>query len=138
MVAAFSKAFKVILLASAGTVLGCSAEEMTTGASSSEIGDREARTAARFEALRGTPELASFLRAMPKGGDLHNHLSGAVYAESYIAWARQDGLCLDRNRMGLVPAAQFANPGVVPMPASNDEPLYDQIVRAWSMKDFTP
>ena len=28
---------------------------------------------------------------MPKGGDLHTHLSGAVYAESYLAWAAESG-----------------------------------------------
>ena len=28
---------------------------------------------------------------MPKGGDLHSHLSGAVYAESYIQWAAAKG-----------------------------------------------
>ena len=31
---------------------------------------------------------------MPKGGDLHNHLSGAIYAESYLRWAADDQLCL--------------------------------------------
>jgi adenosine deaminase len=35
----------------------------------------EARTAARFEAVVGNrAQLRLFLRAMPKGGDLHNHL----------------------------------------------------------------
>lgn len=32
---------------------------------------------------------------MPKGGDLHNHLSGAIYAETFIQWAAQGGLCVD-------------------------------------------
>jgi adenosine deaminase/adenosine deaminase CECR1 len=46
------------------------------------------RTAAWFEARRGSPGLLrSFIQRMPKGGDLHNHLSGAAYAESYLAWA---------------------------------------------------
>src|SRR5262249_51923370 len=27
--------------------------------------------------------------------DLHSHLSGAVYAESYIAWAIEAGLCVE-------------------------------------------
>src|SRR5262249_37960801 len=41
----------------------------------------EARAAAHFDSIRRDPlRLALFLRAMPKGGDLHNHLSGAVYA----------------------------------------------------------
>ena len=43
---------------------------------------------ARFEAARTNhTELRAFLRRMPKGGDLHTHLSGAVYAERFIAWA---------------------------------------------------
>jgi hypothetical protein len=32
---------------------------------------------------------------MPKGAALHTHLSGAVYAESYIAWAAAGGLCVE-------------------------------------------
>src|SRR5687768_8277188 len=37
----------------------------------------EERAAARLQAIEGDAEaLALFLRAMPKGGDLHNHLSG--------------------------------------------------------------
>ena len=31
---------------------------------------------------------------MPKGGDLHNHLTGSIYAESYLRWAAEDNLCL--------------------------------------------
>lgn len=55
----------------------------------------ERAVAAHFESLRDRPpELAMFLRRMPKGGDLHNHLSGAIYAESLIRWAAEDGLCL--------------------------------------------
>jgi adenosine deaminase len=37
--------------------------------------------------------MRAFLHRMPRGGDLHVHLSGAVYAERFIAWAAQDGLC---------------------------------------------
>jgi len=34
--------------------------------------------------------LRAFLRRMPKGGDLHTHLAGAVYAERFIAWAAHE------------------------------------------------
>src|SRR6267143_6015503 len=56
----------------------------------------EQRTALYFESIRKSPpqELA-FLLKMPKGGDLHNHLSGAIYAESYIQWAADNGLCVN-------------------------------------------
>lgn len=50
----------------------------------------EDRAAAWFDAHRDRPPmLRMFLQRMPKGGDLHTHLSGAVYAESYISWAAE-------------------------------------------------
>src|ERR1700716_743812 len=54
-----------------------------------------AATARRLTAIRNQPLLLeAFLREMPKGGDLHNHLSGSVYAESYLKWAAEDNLCI--------------------------------------------
>jgi adenosine deaminase len=42
----------------------------------------ERSTARRFEqARRDEPSLIAFLRAMPKGADLHNHVGGALYSE---------------------------------------------------------
>lgn len=38
-------------------------------------------------------KLRNFLLRMPKGGDLHNHLTGTIYAESYLGWAAEDGKC---------------------------------------------
>ncbi|MGY8995715.1 MAG: adenosine deaminase family protein [Alphaproteobacteria bacterium] len=56
-----------------------------------------------FEALKDSPpELEAFLRAMPKGGDLHNHAVGSIYAENFIAWAAEDGLCVDTTRLVLL------------------------------------
>ena len=45
-------------------------------------GAGNADSATRFElARRSTPELIAFLRRMPKGADLHNHISGATYSD---------------------------------------------------------
>jgi hypothetical protein len=53
-------------------------------------------TAARFAAARDDhTTLRAFLYRMPKGGDLHTHLAGAVYAERFLAWAAQEDLCVD-------------------------------------------
>jgi len=52
---------------------------------------------------------------MPKGGDLHSHLSGAVYAESYIAWAAEDGVCVNRTTFFLVAPPCDAAAGVPPV-----------------------
>lgn len=46
-------------------------------------------------------EVRAVIRAMPKGGDLHIHLSGAPYAETYLDWAAEDGLCVDTARWAL-------------------------------------
>lgn len=49
-----------------------------------------------FERIKDDPvRLREFLLDFPKGGELHTHLDGAVYAESYIKWAAEDGRCLD-------------------------------------------
>ncbi len=49
-----------------------------------------------FESIRDNSVLLrAFLHDFPKGGDLHNHLDGAIYAENYIAWAAADGKCVD-------------------------------------------
>lgn len=39
--------------------------------------------------------LRQFFAEMPKGGDLHNHLTGAAYAENYFKFAAEDGLWVD-------------------------------------------
>jgi hypothetical protein len=75
----------------------------------------EQRVARHFESLRGRPPLLrAFLREMPKGADLHNHLSGAVYAESLLAWAVEDGSCLDIQTLALQPPPCDASAGRPP------------------------
>src|SRR6202167_5036952 len=56
----------------------------------------EARAAEAFEHARqqGPLALYAFLHDMPKGADLHTHLAGAVYAESFIREAAEDNLCV--------------------------------------------
>lgn len=78
--------------------------------------------------------LAAFLKAMPKGGDLHNHLSGAVYAETYLGWAKADGDCVNSTSYSVVYASQCS---ASTQPAPTTGAFYDSIVRAWSMQDFT-
>ena len=98
------------------------------------------RTAQSLESARNNPAaLMDFLARMPKGGDLHHHLTGAVYAESYIDYAVEDGLCIDRivatlssppcdPAQGKVPAAQ----------ALTDFPLRNHVIDTWSIRNFVP
>ncbi|MBC7971408.1 MAG: hypothetical protein H7Z11_15030 [Verrucomicrobia bacterium] len=48
------------------------------------------------------PIVRAFVQRMPKGGDIHTHLSGAVYAERYLSWAAADGCCVDAVAIKLV------------------------------------
>jgi adenosine deaminase/adenosine deaminase CECR1 len=82
--------------------------------------------------------MLAFLLKMPKGGDLHSHLSGAVYAESYIQWAAQKELCVNQVTMTLAapstpPCDQAA--GQLPVSAAlTNTALYRKLIDAWSMR----
>jgi hypothetical protein len=100
----------------------------------------EQKTARYFESIRSQPSLLhAFLQDMPKGGDLHNHLSGAVYAESFINYAVHDGLCIDRSSLSFV--SPPCDPGGNKPPASaalQDPTLYGHLLDAFSMRQFIP
>jgi adenosine deaminase len=95
-------------------------------------------TAAKFHALRDDhTALRAFLRRMPKGADLHVHLSGAVFAERLIAWAVQDHLCLHLSDLSIVSC--YAGDGVVPLAeAVRDQKAYDRLIDALSTRNFAP
>ncbi len=94
----------------------------------------EANAAAKYDGLINSPvELAAFLKGMPKGGDLHNHLSGAVYAETYLDWAGMDGDCINSTTYAAVFASQCS---ATNQATPTGGTFYDQIVRAWSMEGF--
>jgi adenosine deaminase len=83
----------------------------------------------------GSSALHAFLVQFPKGADLHVHLSGAVYAETFLREAGEDGLCVDTA------ALSFAKPPCTPplvsaaqLPANQG--LYDRLVDSFSMRSF--
>ena len=103
-------------------------------------GASEQRTASYFESIRKSPpKQLAFLLRMPKGGDLHNHLSGAIYAERYIEWAAEKGLCINNRTMALsVPASPSkCDPEQTPAStALTSSVLYRQMIDAWSMRNW--
>lgn len=95
---------------------------------------REDRVAAELDARRGDDAaLLEFLRAMPKGGDLHHHLSGAAYAENLLSYARADGMCIDPASLTLVAKSKCSASPNQALPASSEAAA---VVRAWSMEGF--
>lgn len=58
-----------------------------------------------FERVKDNPAaLRIFVQALPKGGDLHNHLSGTPYAEDYIEWGAEEGMCMSADGTAIVAA----------------------------------
>lgn len=103
----------------------------------------EARAASAFRQARqdGPPTLYAFFKRMPKGADLHVHLTGAVYAETWIQEAAKDDDCVSAVRLWIDSAN---HPPICPhgeLPAtsiSSDQHLYDALVDAFSMRSFVP
>ncbi|MEO5799233.1 MAG: adenosine deaminase [Gemmatimonadales bacterium] len=100
----------------------------------------EARTAARLESLRhNTPSLYAFLRQMPKGGDLHSHLGGAVYAESFLRWAAEDSGCVATRSPGvLAPPCSPDSTTVRATSALRNQDLLNAVIDATSMRNWPP
>jgi len=102
----------------------------------------EQRANRYLESIKKQAPLAlAFLREMPKGGDLHNHLGGAIYAEDLIDYAAQDKLCLDRASSALLAGPcdsscdkQSAKPAVEC--GYRDPNFYSQMIDAWSMRNW--
>jgi len=78
---------------------------------------------------------------MPKGGDLHNHLYGAIYAEDLIDFAAKDNLCVDHASLSLLPGPcdnacgkDSTNPAVAC--GYHDPDFYDSLIDAWSTRNW--
>src|SRR6476646_645473 len=106
------------------------------GCGDSGSGSPASSTAAQVERLRSNPSrLTEFLRRMPKGADLHAHLTGTPQTESLIDWGIEDDLCVDEA--SLTSSNPPCGDGMVPMrDAERDPDLYMAILAAWSMEGF--
>ena len=129
-----------ILLLLAAPVSWAVAAEMQSGAE---------RTAQTLERIRGEPlALRDFLKRMPKGADLHSHLSGAVYVETHIRDAIADGLCVDQDAKAFAKSQPvIAGAELEPVCEQDQVPatvlpknqrLYNGLVDSFSMRGFMP
>lgn len=98
-------------------------------------------------------ELTLFTTLMPKGGDLHHHYSGSLYAETYLDWLDASRYCVcsaseckSRTKSGTESVPQF---GIVKQLASGTclsaeamrtdkkhAGFYRELLKRWSNKDF--
>ena len=112
------------------------------GATARSVAEGRATRAFQGAVAEGPLTLRAFLDQFPKGADLHVHLSGAVYAETFIKDAGEDGLCVDPKSLS------FARPPcAAPLVAAKDlsgvltpytQDLYDALVDSFSMRSYVP
>jgi adenosine deaminase len=110
---------------------------------------RQQRASQLFNAARKNDlQLRAFLAQMPKGADLHMHLSGAVYAETFLKDAATDQLCVDPASLSFaknigttrsLPPQPVCSKGDVRADSVfTDQHLYDALVDSFSMRGFVP
>jgi adenosine deaminase len=136
----------VIALLVAATLSAASLNQIAKAAAIS-ADPHEAKASRAFEAAKkqGPLALRDFLVGMPKGADLHVHLSGAVYAESWIRAAAEDGLCIDPRAFKFSKSTSGCPTDLIAakdllehmqIPANQD--LYDKLIDDFSMRSYVP
>ena len=119
-------------------VSGVAAREVPTAPSARQ--SSESQVAVWFEKHRDLPPvLRAFLQRMPKGGDIHSHLSGAVYAEHYLKWAAEDGYCVDPSAITLIEprACKQSNSYFPASELFNRTKTYDALVNQFSTRNLS-
>jgi adenosine deaminase len=85
------------------------------------------------------PDLRSFLYAMPKGADLHYHLTGGAYAENIIRMEAARDSCINQDTLNLIQQRCDGTQKLRPISEAHRDPdLNRKIVDAWSMRGFVP
>src|SRR5450756_1793676 len=134
-------------------ILGLAATHSLSGQATASSA-QEVRATRAFNAARaaGPLPLHAFLAQMPKGADLHMHLSGAVYAESFIAQAAADRLGVNQSTLSFfkpeattrgIPPQPVCGEGNVPASSAfasdpKAQKLYDALIDSFSMRSFVP
>lgn len=102
----------------------------------------EERLAGYLEQIRhDRPALTAFFAQMPKGGDLHHHLDGSIYAETYLEALVEAGYWLHTETLDIRPERprrkkrrwinfrELAKSGRL-------TDYRDRLIRRWSVKDY--
>lgn len=100
------------------------------------------QTAQLYESMfsRGEPDIAKlnlFFTRMPKGGDLHNHYTGSLYAETYLDWVSRQDWRINPCTLKIVKTQEggdCTSLTVAQLIANNA--LYRKLLSTWSDMDF--
>ncbi len=91
-----------------------------------------------FESIKSDPILLRiFVEKLPKGAELHHHLTGSAYPEDLLKYSyTHPEICL--NTTGTkVYVAESSKPCPLPLNTALTNPkLYKKVIRAWSLYNF--
>ncbi|NVJ97450.1 MAG: adenosine deaminase [Alphaproteobacteria bacterium] len=139
------KLWQGVRMPKAACILGLAAMLSAGGGISAQADDQRAMKARLADsALAWSAEngrLRPYMQAFPKGGDIHTHLRGAVYAESWLKWAAEDGLCADMSVPGLrhkVKESCAASGWVTAAEAQANSDHRRQLIDALSNRSYVP
>lgn len=93
-----------------------------------------------FESIRNnTAELTAFFARMPKGGDLHNHYVGSIYAETYVNNVVTQNYFINVSTLQVKSIITDAETEWVRFSSLGDSTLASckyRLLQKWSVKDY--
>jgi len=94
--------------------------------------------------------LTLFANLLPKGGDLHHHFSGSMYAETYLDWAAEKDFCIYKSNDADLKVRKYhveTNPSSLNNAkrtlcakvedVRKDNGFYRDLLIQWSSKDYS-
>lgn len=107
-------------------------------------GNDTEKTEAYFKKVRENQAmLTAFFNGMPKGGDLHHHFSGSVYAETYFKVAVEKNFFINLetgDSFQTIPPNLATDPNIKPINSFIEDkgylPVKLKLISLWSIKDF--
>ncbi len=78
-----------------------------------------------------------FMTQMPKGGDLHHHYSGSIYAETLLEWVAKKGWLIDKCTLKIIKEAKKTECELLTVEQLiSNNALYTKLLSLWSDKDY--
>ena len=84
-------------------------------------------------------KLNLFFTLMPKGGDIHHHYSGTIYAETYLDWVKNKGWLINKCTLKIIKSNKAATtlcPALTVDALLADNTAYRKLLMLWSDKDY--
>ncbi len=127
-----------LLIVIAFAFTGCSHIHSRSG--SENASTNEVKVALFFNSIieGESPNMAQlnlFFSKMPKGGDLHHHYSGSIYAETYLDWAKINNQLIDTKTLRI--SKYKTETTVTVNELRSDTKLYRRLLALWSDKDYS-